>query len=194
MLTKPLFFVLLGLLVSCSPLPTKIYSYEPARPVEPMPYEKQGYVLVQPSSVPELRSAIPARIVPKPGAKLSETEISQILAQAEDKAIGAVSLSRSAQSKEDWSLVIEQWKRAIDLLKPVAKVARIQPKLIEYQRNLATAQIQAKTNPRQIVESERSTSNGIPLVVTETKPQPSPTASASPSPSPSPSSTPSSKL
>lgn len=192
MLTKRLLFAFLGLLTSCSPLPTQINSYEPPRPVEPLPYEKQGYVLVQPSSVPELRSSVPARIVPKPGVKLTDAEISEALAQAEDKAIGAINLSRSAQSSEDWSLVIEQWNRAIDLLKPVAKIARVQPKLIEYQRNLAAAQTQAETNPRQIVESARSTSNGIPLGVTETKPQPSPTASSSPSPSPSP--TPSSKL
>ncbi|GAP95349.1 hypothetical protein NIES2104_18700 [Leptolyngbya sp. NIES-2104] len=183
---------MLGVLMSCSPLPTRIVEYTPARPVDPTPYEKKGYRSGIPADQlpPKSEIKVPRTVVAKPGQKLSEDDLSTLLSQAEDRAIGAESLARSAQSKEDWSLVIDRWKLAIDILKPAAQIPRVRQALSEYQRNLSEAQIQAKTNPRQLELDARSTSNGIPLTVQSTA-SPSPSPSGSPSPSPSPSGLPS---
>ncbi|MGG6268646.1 hypothetical protein ACQ4M3_21315 [Leptolyngbya sp. AN03gr2] len=180
--------LLLGLLVGCTPLPTRIIEYTPPRPVDPTPYEKKGYVSGIPADrlPPKSEIKVPRTVVAKPGQKLSENDLSTLLSQAEDKAISAENLARSAQSKDDWSLVIDRWKLAIEILKPAAQIPRVRQALTEYERNLSQAQIQAKTNPRQLDVSERSTSNGIPLMVKSPSPSPSPSPSASPSASPSP--------
>lgn len=181
---------MLGILTSCTPLPTKIRVYIPPRPVDPTPYEKQGLVAalpeVKPASGTEIK--LPPTVTVKPGQKLSAEELQVLLAQADDKAVSASSLSKVAQSKDDWKLVIDRWKLAINILKPAAQIPRIRKQLSEYESNLANAQVQAKTNPRQIEAAERSTSNGIPLTV---QASPSPKPSAAPSTSPSPSASPS---
>lgn len=180
---------MLGFLTSCTPLPTKIRAYVESRPVDPTPYEKQGLVAVQPDAPKPSGSEIklPPTVTVKPGQKLSEEEIKTLLTQADDKAASAANLSRVAQSKDDWRLVIDRWKLAIDILKPAAQIPRIRKQLSEYQTNLTAAQVQASTNPRQIEATERSTSDGIPLTIQA--PSPSPSPSASPSPTASPSST-----
>ena len=64
-----------------------------------------------------------------------------------DKAYSAVSISQSAQSADDWQLVVSQWKEAIALMQalpndsPHKAVAK--NKIIEYQRSLLHAQEQA---------------------------------------------------
>ena len=64
-----------------------------------------------------------------------------------DKAYSALSISRSAQSSEDWNLVVRQWSDAIALMKAVPatnpKKALARIKIAEYQRNLSNAQKQA---------------------------------------------------
>lgn len=183
-----------GILTSCTPLPTKIRAYVSPRPVDPTPYEKQGLVPALPvvKSAPGTEIKLPAKVTVKPGQKLSDAELQTLLAQADDKAVSAANLSRVAQSKDDWKLVIDRWKLAIDILKPAAQIPRIRQQLSEYERNLAGAQVQAQTNPRQIEATERSTSNGIPLTIQASpSPKPSPSASPSVSPSASPSATPS---
>lgn len=64
-----------------------------------------------------------------------------------DRAAGAYSISQSAQSAEDWKLVINQWLGAIALLKQVPKnsqeFAIAQKKITEYQRQISYAQRQA---------------------------------------------------
>lgn len=188
--------LLVGLLTSCSPLPTRIIEYTPPRPVDPTPYEKKGYVSRPPEAqrAPEIK--LPRTVVAKPGQNLSEPDLNTLLSQAEDKAVSAENLARSAQSKEDWSLVIDRWKIAIDILKPAAQIPRVRQALTEYRQNLSQAQIQARTNPRQLEIGEKSTSDGIPLTVKSTpspSPSPSPTPSGSPSPTPSGSPSPESK-
>lgn len=126
-------------------------------------------------------------------SKLSDSELASQLQQADDKAISAANLMQSAQSKEDWTLVINQWKRAIALLPPLsaagAQKAAVQQKRADYQSKLADAQQKAKTNPRQLVTGAQPTGGGIPLIVAPNSPDattasPSPTNSPSPSPSP----------
>lgn len=182
----------LGVLTSCTPLPTKIRAYIPPRPVDPTPYEKQGLAPVLPEVKPapgtEIR--LPPTVTVKPGQKLSDEELQTLLDQADDKAVSASSLSKVAQSKDDWKLVIERWMLAIDILKPAAQIPRIRKQLSAYQSNLTAAQVQAKTNPRQLEVTERSTSNGIPLTV-QAPPSPKPSPSTSPSPPATPSPSPS---
>ncbi|NJK52267.1 MAG: hypothetical protein HC936_04540 [Leptolyngbyaceae cyanobacterium SU_3_3] len=123
----------------------------------------------------------------------STAEVTKLLSQAEDKAIAAANLTQSAQSKEDWALVINQWKRAIAILQPASNAnlqrALVQQRLKTYQNNLAAAQQQAKTNPRQLIQrAGGSTKGGIPLIVAPASPdaKPSPTASPTPLPAPPP--------
>ena len=181
---------MLGGLTGCDPLPTQIMQYTQPRPVDLTPYEKKGYVTgLLPSQIaPKSEIKVSRTVVAKSGQILSDEDLSTLLSQAEDKALSAENLARSAQSKEDWNLVIERWNLAIDLLKPVAQLPRVRKPFTEYERNLSEAQLQAKTNPRQLDVTARSTSNGIPLTV---KASPTPPPSASPTPAPSPSSTPS---
>lgn len=71
--------------------------------------------------------------------------------RALDAAYSAASLSQSAQSPDDWQLVISRWQEAIELLRAVPASstyhAIAQAKIAQYQRNLRIAQQQA-TRPR----------------------------------------------
>lgn len=64
-----------------------------------------------------------------------------------DAAYSAATLGQSAQSPEDWQLVMSRWQDAIKLLKGVPSSspyhAIAQSKIAEYQRNLGIAQQQA---------------------------------------------------
>ncbi|MGB3613391.1 MAG: retropepsin-like aspartic protease, partial [Elainellaceae cyanobacterium] len=66
---------------------------------------------------------------------------------AVDRASGAVSLSQSARSKDDWRLVASRWQQAIALLEGVPEAdpnyGAAAQKLTDYRRNLAYAQQQA---------------------------------------------------
>ena len=68
-----------------------------------------------------------------------------------DKASGALAISQSAQSPDDWGLVANQWNEAIALMKSVPasspNKAIAQKKLVQYQQNLSYAQQQA-SRPR----------------------------------------------
>jgi len=76
-----------------------------------------------------------------------------------DKAYGAVSISESAHSSEDWNLVVSQWQEAIALMKAVPKNSPYETiaktKVAEYQRNLSYAQHQAtrpiEQNPDSVI-------------------------------------------
>ncbi|HEY9907264.1 MAG TPA: retropepsin-like aspartic protease [Thermosynechococcaceae cyanobacterium] len=64
-----------------------------------------------------------------------------------DKADSAVTISQSAQSQDDWKLVVSQWQQAVQLMKAVPanspNHAQAKKKILEYQRNLAMAQQRA---------------------------------------------------
>ncbi len=67
--------------------------------------------------------------------------------QALDAAYSAATISQSAQSADDWKLVISRWQEAIKLLKQVPSSSSFhaiaQTKLAQYQGNLRIAQQQA---------------------------------------------------
>lgn len=104
---------------------------------------------------PVIPSAIPAIASPAP-AVVSQPNPYEL---ALDKAYSALSISQSAQSSEDWNLVVRQWSDAIAIMKTVPatnpKKALVRTKIAEYQRNLSYAQKQAtrplKQNPDSVV-------------------------------------------
>ncbi|NEQ24461.1 MAG: hypothetical protein F6K28_36205 [Microcoleus sp. SIO2G3] len=99
--------------------------------------------------------------------------------EALDAGMGAAVIAQSAESQDDWDLVINRWQSAIKLLKTVSKpspnYATAQKKITEYQRNLAYAQ-QQKNNP----SKPTLTASSSPVVAPpqqassrQTKPSPS---------------------
>ncbi|NJO41580.1 MAG: aspartyl protease [Cyanobacteria bacterium CRU_2_1] len=94
---------------------------------------------VVPPSPNPVMGASPASVPPSTQSDLYQ--------QAIDRASSAFILSRSAQSQDDWMLVVRRWQQAIDLLTSVPaanpRYAQAQTKLKEYRTNLAYAQQQA---------------------------------------------------
>jgi predicted aspartyl protease len=98
--------------------------------------------------------------------------------QAIDFASGAVTISKSAVSREDWSLVANHWQKAINLLKAVPSSSRqyktAQKKLTEYKGYLADAKLRAtpqlskpcsgETNPAFFSVPIKGRIDGIPIV------------------------------
>jgi predicted aspartyl protease len=71
--------------------------------------------------------------------------------QAIGRASNAFSMSRLAQSSDDWKLVVDRWQQAIQMMTSVPQASvhhsQAQQKLTEYRRNLTYAQRQAnRTN------------------------------------------------
>jgi predicted aspartyl protease len=108
------------------------------------------------SSQPMVTSTTP-RVSPQPSTppESAETETqptaTELYKQALDAAYSAATISQSAQSADDWQLVISRWQEAIALLEAVSSsspnYAIAQSKIAEYKRNLNIAQQQA-TRPR----------------------------------------------
>jgi hypothetical protein len=73
--------------------------------------------------------------------------------EAIDIAAGAATITKSAVSREDWTLVVSQWQQAIGLIKAVPKSnpnhADAQKKLTQYQSFLADAKERAAPPPNQ---------------------------------------------
>ncbi|MBE9178870.1 retroviral-like aspartic protease family protein [Oculatella sp. LEGE 06141] len=74
-------------------------------------------------------------------------ESSRFYQDAIAKASSAFTFGQSAQSQDDWQLVVSRWQQAIDLMAAVPSAspnhAVAQRKLVEYRRNLTYAQQQA---------------------------------------------------
>lgn len=125
-LTTTPFFVLLALMSGCSVEQTQATSPSlsptPSLPTEPV---STPVTSVAPSPLPQTDPFL----------------------DASDKAIGAVTISKSAQSQDDWNLVASMWQESITLIKMVPtsspNYAKAQKKIPEYQRNLAYAKQQA---------------------------------------------------
>lgn len=95
-----------------------------------------------------------------------------------DTAMGAATIAQSAQSKDDWNLVVSRWQSAISLLKAVPKssanYAIAQKKIAEYQRNLAYAQKQGNSG---LKPTGKATSLPMAAVSRQTSPSaPAPAA------------------
>lgn len=98
--------------------------------------------------------------------------------QAIDIAAGAATITKSAVSREDWTLVVNQWQQAIQLMKGVPKSstnhADAQKKLAQYQSFLADAKVRATPPPSKNTPGDispqffsvpiKATNGGTPVV------------------------------
>lgn len=84
---------------------------------------------------------------PEPDATPIAPDPAQQLAEAEAQATQAAMLAESAQSRDDWALVVSRWERAIALLDAIPDEAEMAAQARQtadtYRQNLATAQGQA---------------------------------------------------
>ena len=93
--------------------------------------------------------SLPTKNVPSPVNSVTPSLSPQTdpFQDASDKAIGAATISQSAQSKDEWNVVFSMWQEAITLMKAVPKsssnYALAQKKATEYQWSLASAKQQA---------------------------------------------------
>lgn len=111
--------------------PTPIGDLAPVKPsVEP----------VRPAATPEAQPLVDP----------FESEPS-LFEMGRDKAVGAWSISQSAQSPDDWNLVASQYQEAIALMQKVRRqspeFAIAQTKITEYRRQVKYAQQQANPRP-----------------------------------------------
>jgi hypothetical protein len=95
----------------------------------------------------------------------SPSSASDPIVDAEDAAQGAIALTQSAVSPEDWRMVVQQWQRAIALLESIPKSdpqkTAIQDKLAGYKQNLAYAQQQAQNKNARASQSSNPPRSGI---------------------------------
>lgn len=109
---------------------------------------------VQPTVEPVTPAATPAAQPLEP----SESEPS-LFEMGRDKAVGAWSISQSAQSPDDWNLVVSQYQDAIALMRKVRRqnleFAIAQTKIAEYRRQIKYAQQQANPRPVRVAEPQR---------------------------------------
>lgn len=133
-----------------------------------------------------------------PSASPSPTLESNQFQDGLDAAMSAATIAQSAQSRDDWNLVVSRWQSAIALFKTLSKsnpnYATAQKKIAEYQRNLAYAQKQA-TSPSKPADMV----NAIPPIASAPKPSTSavpttPKLNVSPTPALSPTKTSSSAV
>lgn len=106
------------------------------------------------------------------------SQASEPFQDAIDVATGAVTISKSAVSREDWKLVANHWQKSINLLKTVPSSSRhrktAQQKLSEYKGYLADAKLRAapppskpcsgETNPAFFSIPIKGRMGGIPIV------------------------------
>lgn len=126
---------------------------------------------------PAVEQATPPTI-PAPTALPSLAPEVSSFELALDKAVGAWSISQSAQSPDDWNLVASQFQDAIALMRKVPKqspeFATAQTKISEYRRQVKNALQKATPRP---VSSPKVDNKSIVVVVPQAKttPQPTPT-------------------
>lgn len=120
--------------------------------------------------------------------------------RAVERASSAYKISKSAQSRDDWRLVVNRWQQAIELMKAVPSSSshrtQVQQKLAEYQQNLTYAQRQANrptttANPDGVIVIPpqllpKRPDPGRPAPVAAAAPQIVPQASHQTSPKPAP--------
>lgn len=116
------------------------------------------------------KSKSPAKTPSKP--QLSPQAAADAYVRAIDSAESASSISLSAQSKEDWQLVISSWQQAIAFMKTIPASspyhAIAKTKIPQYQRNLTYAQNKAnppKPKPQPVVVAKAPTGSSKPRLL-----------------------------
>lgn len=112
-------------------------------------------IATTPAASPSPRpAALSVKAVQKPSASPVQPSPANSKAYdtATDIAMGAMTISKSAVSRQDWSLVVSQWQQAINLLKTVPASSKqhkqAQTKAAQYQRFLAEAKEKATPPPK----------------------------------------------
>ncbi len=108
------------------------------------------------ASTPSLSPEAAVSVTPSPVASPAATSSSdpasnRILEDARDVAAGAITISQSARSADDWKLVASQWQRAVDklLVLPESHPEKAQANelIAVYRRNLLEAEAQTGKLP-----------------------------------------------
>ncbi len=148
------------------------------------------------SPSPSLSASTPApALLKSQAASPSVSPQINVFNDATDAAASAATITQSAESKDDWNLVVSRWQKAIQLMKTVPSnsknYATAQKKLVEYQRNLAYAVKQANSPPKPVLPALSSPTvtqpQSTPGALPTSSPQPvgtTPTPSATPTSSP----------
>ena len=170
------------------PLPGRGFTTpQSVRPVKPLMEGREGTISQKmPTSNPSAKPGTKPGVTPNTSAQskpiIPDSAVAQKLQEAEDKASSARSLSQSAQTEDDWNLVVQQWKRALALLpKPAATSAlsgKVQQTRSTYTNSLQSAQAQAQGSGKPTatapLEVDRNTSGRRGLILgTEASPSPS---------------------
>ena len=95
-------------------------------------------------STPEI---VEAPVTNRPAARtIAASPSADSYSLAIDKADSAVTISQSAQSQDDWNLVVSRWQQAVQLMKSVPtnspRHAQAKTKIAEFERNLSSARQQ----------------------------------------------------
>jgi hypothetical protein len=134
----------------------------------------------KPSPTVSIPAAAPASPSSAPVAK--PTIAGDPFENGVDKAASATTLTQSAQTADDWKLIINQWQQAIAFMKAVpashSNRAAAQKLIPDYQRSLALAQQRAKGGIPVSASAKPSVGEPVSLI-------PIPQSSASPTPTPS---------
>lgn len=143
-----------GLVIGCSPVQ--------------VPFQASSPVPLPVSPTPEITVPTPGRSSPSPTPTVSGDPFQKGV----DRASSATTLTQSAQTPDDWSLVLSRWKEAIGFMQAVPPAspnhAAAKKLLTEYQQSLARAQQQAKRGPnRSPILARVNPEGGIPLIALE---------------------------
>jgi hypothetical protein len=191
------------ILTACQPVPLATGGSNPEkpRPVKPLPWKGAGTVQGQKTTTPgfqvaDTNGSAKKTTKPKPSANkpgtsgLDPATIAAKLAEATDKAESALSMQQSAQTQEDWNLVFDRWKLAIQMAKAIpGKNPPVQQKIAEFQQGLAAATQDAKISlnpslaPVDQVGANAKGVIGVPAAPDQNA-KPTPTASPNPTASP----------
>jgi len=141
-------------------------------------------VACNPSRPPVISSPLPSALPTSPiiaSPSLQPTAIVNPFVKGVDKAASATQLAQSAQTTDDWRLVLSQWQRAIAFMQAVPASdpnhAAAQKLLVQYRQALARTQQQAKGGgaSQSAPVAQTNTDGGIPLIA-GAQPSASPTA------------------
>jgi hypothetical protein len=106
----------------------------------------------------------------------------ELLQEAADLASSASNLSQTAQSGDDWNLIVDRWQRAINLIAPIpesdGQYATAQQRLATYRSSLALAQQQASARatvadtplPSTVISTEAETVDCLSVAASANSP------------------------
>lgn len=160
------------LIILCSTLVTACSKDENVNVAPPTPTPAAtSTAMTSPTPKPKIAKSQPA--------KTPNTPIPDTFEEATDIAIGAVTISQSTVSREDWKLVANRWQEAINLMKKVPEASKnyqtAQAKIPEYQNKWEDAKKKAQpvvkidpeqleTNPSFFSIPIKGKHGGIPIV------------------------------